>query len=294
MRWSIAGLVWLGLMAVLAMAQAPVTPGTPTSKVGVPPTAVMPNYPPLSERSQKFLDAYLKAWEDRMKSIEGLETKLKLTEIADKEQTVYNGEATIMRPNFAKMFLRQSDDPTNAKRWRHYIADGSYLWDYQYKTKVAKVAKLPKENIGDNTLLSFMFGMKADEIKKRYHITVEPENPDKFNEHYVHLMILPKTREDMQEFAKAELVLWKNNKDPKYADYWMLPARLWFQHPNKNQVIWEFNGMNTQKKLIARDFSAPAFPDKEWTREWAVNPNEKQLSPTTVRQSTGTLDPIKK
>lgn len=292
MRWSIAGLVWLSLMAVLAMAQDKDggTPVKPVVKNGqVSPTATIPNYPPLSEKAQKYVDGYLGAWEKRMQGIEALEMKLRLTEVEGKDQTVYNGEATIMRPNFAKMFLRQTDDPTNSKRWRHFIADGQYLWDYQYKSKVAKVAKLPKDNIGDNTLLSFMFGMKADDIKKRYYISFDPENPEKFTDNFIFLTIYPKSPADMQEFAKAELVLWKNNKDPKYADYWMLPARLWFQNTNKNQIMWEFSGMNSQRKMAARDFAPPPFPDKEWTREWAQNPNEKPSQ--TVRPVSGVGTP---
>ncbi len=292
MRARMAGLMLMALTAA-ATAQGQGTPGTPTVKSAEPPPAAAPApvFPELSEKAQKYLDAYLGAWEKRMSAIEGLEAKLELTETDGKEKTVYNGEASILRPNYAKLFLRQSDDPTNAKRWRHYIADGDYLWDYQYKAKKALVAKLPKNSIGDNTLLSFMFGMKAEDIKKRYYVSVDPTNPDKFNDFYIHFTILPKSREDMQEFAKAELVLYKNNKDPKFADYWMLPARLWFQHTNKNQVTWEFKGLTTQKKLLARDFAAPAFPDKEWTRDWAVNPNEKPVAPTAVRSGSAVLAP---
>ncbi|WP_020471075.1 hypothetical protein [Zavarzinella formosa] len=263
MRWTIAGLVWLGLMVVLAMAQDVVVP---PSKTGQPLPAATPNYPPLSQKNQDLLDGCLKKWEERMTKIEGLETKVKLTEIEGKDETVFIGEAAILRPNYAKMFLREKDDSANVKRWRHYIADGKLLWDFQYKNKIARVVELPKGKIGDNTVMSFMLGMKADEIKNRYYITVDSENPKKFNENYVCLNIFPKTREDMQEFAKAELVLWKNNKDPKYADYWMLPARLWFQNTNKNQVMWEFFDMTTQKKLLPRTFEA-TLPDKEWTRE---------------------------
>jgi len=270
------------------------TPGTPTTKSTEPPPASTPapELPALNEKAQKYLDAYLGAWEKRMTAIEGLETRLELTETDGKEKSVFRGSASILRPNYAQLFLKQVDDEANTKRWRHYIADGQYLWDYQYKAKKALVAKLPKDNIGENTLLSFMFGMKAADIKKRYHISVDPTNPDKFNDFYIHFTILPKTREDMQEFAKAELVLYKFNKpedkenQKKFADYWMLPARLWFQHANKNQVTWEFKGLSTQKKLLARDFAAPAFPDKEWTREWAVNPNEKPLAPTAVRPTS--------
>lgn len=291
MRWTMTGIMWLGLMVTLMNAQAPVTP-PPATKTGLTPglkpveATPLPVYPELDAENLKYLNAYLAAWEKRMTSVEGLETKIRLTEVDGGEKTVYNGEATILRPNYAKMFLRQTDDPTNVKRWRHYIADGKYLWDYQYKSKVAKVAQLPKDNIGENTLLSFLFGMKADEIKKRYHMTIDMKDPAKFNDNYISITIYPKTREDMQEFAKAELVLWKNNKDPKYADFWMLPARLWFQHPNKNQVMWEFLGMNTQKKLIPKDFAAMAFPDKEWKPEWAIDPNAKQPSPTVIRPTS--------
>ena len=54
-----------------------------------------------------------------------------------------------------------------------------------------------------------------------------------------------------------------------------------------------FSGMSTQKKLLVRDFAAPALPDKEWKSEWAVNPNERQPAPTTVRPVSGTTSPKK-
>lgn len=76
----------------------------------------------------------------------------------------------------------------------------------------------------------------------------------------------------MQDFEKAELVLWKNNKDPKFADRWMLPARLWFQNANKDQMLWEFKNLTTQGRLKPADFVAPGLPDKEWKPEWRRPP----------------------
>lgn len=243
-----------------------------------PILAQEPKGPPpgaMSEKNRQWLDAYLDAWEKRMGKFDSMETKIVLTEIDSgppAAKTVYTGEASLMKPNFAKMLLKDSAAPANSKKWRHFVADGTYLWEYDYGKKIARVLQLPKEGIGDNTLMSFLFGMKANELKRRFDVSIDVDDPLKHNEHYLHITIIPKAREDMQEFKKAELVLWKNNKDPKFADRWMLPARLWFQHPNGNQVTWEFKNMTTEKKFMKIDFKPPGFPDKDWKSEWVKPP----------------------
>lgn len=252
----------LSVLGVSAIAQ---TPGTPTSK------GTEPVRPAMSEKSQKYLDAYLKHWEDRMAKVPSLETKVILTEIEGTEKTVYTGEASIMKPNFAKLFLREQTKPDNVKQWRHYAADGKYLWDFNYSKKIGRVKELPKDGV-DNTFFNFLFGMKAADLKRRYDLTINVEDPEQYNENYMFITIYPKSKEDQQEFAKAQLVLWVNTKDEKFAQNWMLPARLWFQYPNKNQVVWEFRQMNAKKELLPADFKAPAFPDKEWKPEWMELP----------------------
>ena len=125
----------------------------------------------MSEKSRKYLDAYLNAWEQRMKKIHALETKIVLTEIEagpPQVKSTFTGEASLLKPNFAKLFLKDPAKLDNARKWRHYVADGKYLWDYQYAQKVAHVQQMPKDGIGDNTLLQFLFGMTAANIKKRY------------------------------------------------------------------------------------------------------------------------------
>jgi TIGR03009 family protein len=276
------GFMLLGIFGMVLVAGAQ-TPGTSTSKSPTPnPKTAEPTRPVMSEKSQKYLDAYLGHWENRMSKVPSLETKVVLTEVDHTEKegpqkTVYTGEASIMKPNFAKLFLREQGKPEEVKRWRHYAADGKYLWDFNYSKKTGKVKELPKDGI-DNTFFNFLFGMKAAELKRRYDLTINVEDPEQYGEHYMFITIYPKSKEDQQEFAKAQLVLWINTKDPKFADNWMLPARLWFQHTNKNQVIWEFQKMNAKKELLPADFKAPAFPDKEWKSEWMEAPK-----PTAVR-----------
>jgi TIGR03009 family protein len=266
-------------VSVSAWGQAP---GTSTSKGTEPPKAE-PARPVMTEKSQRFLDAYLKHWEERMSKIQALETKVLLTETDEAGKKVFTGEAAIMKPNYAKLFIREQTKPENVKDWRHYACDGKYLWDFNYSKKIGRVKEMPKNGI-DNTFFNFLFGMKADEIKKRYDVSINIEDPQQYTEHYMFVTIYPKTKEDMQEFAKAQLVLWVNTKDPKFVDNWMLPARLWFQYTNKNQVTWEFRSMNAKKEMVPADFKAPPFPDKEWKSEWMEAPK-----PTAVR----TLPPAK-
>ena len=270
------GLAIVALVAAVASA--------PAQDAKTPPSTRFPaSVAAMSEKNRKYLDAYLDAWDKRMSKINSLETKIVLTEIEAGPpiaKTTYTGEASLLKPNYAKLFLKEASKPANIRKWRHFVADGRYLWEYAYAKKIARVLQLPKDSIGDNTLMSFLFGMKAADIKKRYDLSIDVDNRDKFNDYYIHITILPKQREDLQEFKKAELVLWKNNKDPKYADLWMLPARLWFQRQNGDQTTWEFKNMTTAKRFLPADFKAPGFPDREWRSEWVRPPK-----PTVTRTS---------
>ncbi|HEX3147051.1 MAG TPA: TIGR03009 domain-containing protein [Gemmataceae bacterium] len=256
------------IIATILMGAAALAQSTPPSKDPPAPATVST----MSDKNKQYLDAYLAAWEKRMLKIDGLETKCVLTEVEDGQKVVRVGEAALLKPNYCKLFLRDQANPNNTKKIRHFVADGKYLWQYDYGKKVVLVEELPKDGIGDNMLMAFLFMTKAADLKKRFDLTIDVDNPERHTDHYLFISILPKSKEDMQDFKKAELVLWKNNKDEKFADRWMLPARLWFQQPNGNQIIWEFQNQSTEKHLAAKDFQAPALPDRDWKREWSRPP----------------------
>jgi TIGR03009 family protein len=264
------------LAAALIAGPAALAQGPAPDKA--PPPPATPTV--MSEKNQKFLDAYLDAWEKRMQKLEGLETDVVLTEAAGQDKSIRTGKAAILKPNLAKILLKDPANPTNVKKWRHFVADGKMLWEYDYGAKVVKVEQLPAEGVGDNVLMAFLFMGKAADLKKRFDLSIDVDDPEKFTEHYLHIQVRPRRKEDMQEFEKAELVLWKNNKDPKFADRWMLPARLWFQNTNKDQMVWEFKGLTTQGRLKPAEFVAPGLPDKEWKPEWRRPP-----TPTVSRSS---------
>jgi len=259
---SLALTLAAGFFATAAFAQAPAKDPPPAA-----PAAAM------SEKNQKYLDAYLDAWEKRMAKLDGIETKVVYTETDETgRKTVRTGDASLLKPNYARMLLKLADDPTNAKKWMHFSADGEFLRQYDYAQKLALTEKLPKEGVGDNSMMSFLFMTKAENLKKRYDMAIDVDDPARTNDFYLRIEIRPKTKDDTLEFKKAELVLWKNNTDEKFADRWMLPARLWFQKPNGEQIMWEFKELTTQKKLLPRDFVAPGFPDKDWKPQWMRPP----------------------
>src|SRR5262249_46691374 len=98
--------------------------------------------------------------------------------------------------------------------------------EYAPREKVVREHEMPKPRDGqvaDDNLLSFLFGMKAEEAKKRYELTVlQPPPNDKW---YYYILIKPRAKADQNDFSRARLVLYKTN---------FLPRQLWFEQPNKN------------------------------------------------------------
>src|SRR5262249_49588712 len=155
------------------------------------------------EKNQKFLDAYLDAWEKRMAKIEGLETKIVLTEIDEAgRKTVRTGDASLLKPNYSKLLLKLEKEPTNAKRWMHFVTDGKFLRQYDYGQKKVLTDPLPKEGIGDNSMMSFLFMTKAADLKKRYDLLIDVDDPARHNDSYLSIDVRPKTKEDVIEFKK--------------------------------------------------------------------------------------------
>jgi TIGR03009 family protein len=242
----------------------------------------------MSEKNKESLDAYLAAWEKRMSKIDHLETRVVFTEVSTgpegrSTKFVRTGDAAILKPNYARMLLKPADDPANTKRWMHFVADGEFFRHYDYTSKVVRTEELGPSGVANNPMMSFLFMTKAADLKKRYDMAIDVDDPKRHTESYLSIDIQPKTKDDMLEFKKAELVLWKNRTDEKYFDLWMLPARLWFQKTNGDTVMWQFQDMSTTKKLLARDFIAPAPPDKTWISEWLRQPAPRP----TIKQTSG-------
>src|SRR5262249_32257012 len=106
-----------------------------------------------------------------------------------------------------------------------FICTGTFLYQFLPAQKEIRRYELPRPKPGqvaDDNFLTFLFGMKADEARKRYDLTLTKE--DKW---YIYIEVKPRFAADRADFARARLVL---NRDS------YLPRQLWFEHGNGNEV----------------------------------------------------------
>src|SRR5262249_45575429 len=102
-----------------------------------------------------------------------------------------------------------------------FICTGTFLYQFLPAQKEVRAYELPRPKPGqvaEDNFLSFLFGMKAEEAKRRYDLRLAKED-----QWYVYVDILPRFPRDKADFQRARIVL---NKDS------FLPRQLWFEQPN--------------------------------------------------------------
>jgi TIGR03009 family protein len=224
------------------------------------------------------LDSLLMQWEAKMKSVQ----TLKATVTREREDKVFQtrdtfvGEAKYMKPNLALLDLKRKDRPTLFEK---YICTGTYLYEYNQANQEVRFLELPPPKPGqvaDDNFLSFFFGMRAEEAKRRYDLKLVGDGQDKF---YHYLEILPRFPADKADFEKARLVLTQSA---------LLPRMLTFVEPNGNRITWDIPIIETGIPLDRREFESPAVP-KGWQLKKAPKANNprtqgnEELPPRVVR-----------
>jgi TIGR03009 family protein len=233
----------------------------------------------------KVLDGYLQKWEGAMKDVTSLGAQLARI---DKDRTFntvqkLNGEAWYMKAgtgptalNLALLEMRQEGrDKKEIKE--KFICTGTYIYQFLPDQKEIKYYEMPKPKPGqvaEDNLLSLLFGMKAEDAKRRYSLKMAKE--DQF---YIYVDIAPRSSSDKADFQRARLVLNKTN---------YLPRQLWFEHANGNEVMWDIPNVQLNMKLDRRIFDAPKAPDG-----WKLVAGETKPQPRTVRPSSPTSPPSK-
>jgi TIGR03009 family protein len=222
------------------------------------------------------LDDCLKNWEASMARITVLTAELGLIEKDPtfKRTTKLKGYAQYMRSgsgpsatNLARMKL-WPDGKTEADYRDQIICTGAYIYRFEPSSKVLRAYEIPKPKPGaavPDNMLSFLFGMKFEEAKKRYDMKVTRE--DAF---YYYIDVAPRMKEDASDFVQAELVLSKAN---------FLPRQLWFKEASGNETTWDVPRVDL-KSPIARDlFDAPRTP-----AGWKLEPvRADERRPTVIR-----------
>lgn len=199
------------------------------------------------------LDGYLKKWEQKMREVKTLNAQLNRI---DKDKvfgstTKFAGSAQYMRSgdgpsalNLAALELKPEGKTEFSEKM---ICTGTYLYVFAPTQKEIRAYELPKGKT--DGFLDLLFGMKAEDVRKRYTLTLAKED-----QWYVYVDVVPKEAGDKKDFARARLVL---NKDS------YLPRQLWFEHANGNEVTWDVPRVQTDTKLERRQFDRPETP-KGW------------------------------
>ncbi len=254
---------WLAVAGLLVF-------GTPASAQQNPPTP--PQRP--DPAAQQKLDALLTRWENTMRTVESLVVQCKRFTVNKTFQTKdeFEGSASFLKPNMAMLRMHKTGQPD---KFEMFICAGNKVYEYVPQSRVVRVHEMgPSKNgqlADDNNFLSFLFGMKAEEAKRRYHLTLDRED-----HYYYYLMVLPKLPEDKADFQKARLVLNKQS---------FMPRELWFVAPNGDEVRWDLPKTDNGARLDANTFTNPQLPPG-WTMQRVPRPQEapaNSVPPRVVR-----------
>ncbi len=205
-----------------------------------------------AERNARQIDAIMANWERAMNGIQALSAQLTRTTLEKTFQTteVFEGTAKYMRPNMALLFMTKRGKPDVFEK---YLCSGNFLYEFSPREKVIRVHEMPapkQGQVADDNLLSFLFGMKAAEAKKRYEMTVMPAPAN--DRWYYYILVKPRTAADKNDFTRARLVL---------SNQTFLPRQLWFEQPNGNEITWDFIKLDPRAELNRAEFGPPAKPN---------------------------------
>jgi|688.fasta_scaffold03004_12 TIGR03009 family protein len=239
----------------------------PVSSLPVNPIAPNPAQP-------TPLDGILKQWEQQMQRVEFLTANLALIE----KDKVFNavrtstGTAKYMKSGalnqpvlLASLEFRKEN---KAETDRKFLCTGNFLYELDYGQKVVRAFEMPKPKPGqvaDDSFLTFIFGMKAEEAKLRYNLSL-----DKEDQHYSYISVIPKLPGDRADFQRAQLVLLRAT---------FLPRRLWFEKPNGDETTWDISLIDTKKPVDRKEFDPPQL-GKDWRWMQATAPGIAGAPPT--------------
>lgn len=250
-----------GLMAQQAVPQGQAPPqgvNTPGPSAGSPTSA--------------RLDAILSSWEQSMNSIRSASALCTHTIIDRvlKDKQVYEGTAQFMKPSMAVIDLKMKGRPQDVE---HVICTGTFVYQFVPASQVIKVYEMKTGQSNQDNFLPFLQGMKAQDAKARYALTLIKE--DKF---YTYIQILPRLPEDKADFKEARLVLWNNT---------YLPRELRFIDVNGNENVWDITKIEPNNPQVSRNtFTAPKLPDKwQWEKVPVMQnaPPRNDLPPRVIR-----------
>jgi TIGR03009 family protein len=251
-------------------------PQPPPARVAAVVPAAPPQPPALSPQEQAQLDQLLAAWEARNAAVRTWSCTFRKWEYnawspadAAGERLAFaesTGELKYAAPDKGLFRVKESKqwnpDPKvlryevrTGEAGEHWVCNGESIYEFRHGTRQLVETKLPPEMRGkaiSDGPLPFVFGAKADTLKKRYWMRII--TPRDIRDQ-VWLEALPRYQADAANFSKVELIL--QSRD-------LMPFAIQIFKPGgQDRDVYQFdpNTNLIDKGLdLIRDFARPATP----------------------------------
>jgi len=262
-----------GAVAWSQPAQQPQPPQQPPQRVAVAaPAAQQPA--PLSPEQQAALDQLLAAWETRNAAVRTWACTFRKWEYNAWSPADANGERLAFAESTGELKYAAPDKGLfrvkETKQWspearryetrggdtgEHWVCNGESIYEFRHSERQLRETKLPAEMRGkaiSDGPLPFVFGAKADTLKKRYwmRIVTPPDVRDQ-----IWLESLPKFQADAANFSKVELILQARD---------LMPFAIQIYKPaGQDRDVYQFDprtNLIDRGLDMIRDFAKPMTP----------------------------------
>ncbi|MEQ8847095.1 TIGR03009 domain-containing protein [Botrimarina sp.] len=253
----------------------------------------------LNEVQQAYLDQVLSQWEARSSEIATFQCEFtrwvydpvfgpKPTESGEPiAKQVESGEVSYQRPDRGSFQISkiQAWDAAEQRHvensnlvGEHWVCDGQSIYQYNYREKQLEVQPIPPEQQGQNITdgpLPFLFGAKADQLKARYWMRVDPRAPAGA----VWLHAAPKRQQDAANYRLVEIMLDTER---------MLPRAMRVTAPDGSRTTYQFQidqaSVNSRMTQVWNSlFQAPRVPIG-WKKVQIAPPTATAAQPGAVQR----------
>jgi len=245
---------------------------------------------------QALLDSVLKSWEVDAKTLQSLFVVFRIEEKGDpfnkNAVTASHGEARVLKmPNGQyglklEIFpLDRNGQPDRNNVKEKYIFTGSLLYTFDFSSKIITFRKLGNQNMRpDDGPFAFLLGMKANDARKRFTMSISQDDPKT-----LWFKIVPLTPQDQRDFVVAQLGIDKIAAPGAPKNF---PSRIMWREPGGKELSWEFKSVfrNDPNKVAATDFSVENEKKQGWQEREApsLGASGPNTSPGVPTKDNGT------
>ena len=196
-----------------------------------------------------------------------------------KAETKFVGKAAYLKAKGAtaqNLALLEMNIAGKQELHEKIIVTGQFIYQFAPADMKIYATEIPKPKAGQasqDNFLTLVFGATANDLRARYSLQLSNDklHPDGEDKYYIYVDVVPKTAADKADFQRAQLVLSKDT---------FLPRRLWFEAPNKSEILWDITSIDDKNMPKRTDFDAPTPPPG-----WKLVPvdSKSELPPRIIR-----------